>query len=156
LCELEELASRAVQEQSLATGHQMDSEALGQPFGPARNRQFRKDPDAWKFASGSRHSLQTVAFQWLIDGDATRPMVSESRCNHATSRGPRPPQQVTDLVGTNLEMKLQEAGSIAALARSSEWGSSALASTWANRQCRTLMSTSLFLRSGMYPGVEGR
>ena len=122
LQDLEELACRAAQEQSTATGHRIDCEVLGQPFGPARNRQYRKNPDVWKIPSGSRHSLQTVAFQWLINADYTLPMVTESRCNHATTRGLKPPQQVTDMIGTNLEKMLRESGSAAARARSTEWG----------------------------------
>ena len=90
LQDLEALAKGAAENMSLELGVTVTCEYLGQPYGPAARRRYRRDPREWRFAAGSRHSHQTIAFVWMRQGQKAQ-AVREQRCDDVRLRGPAAP-----------------------------------------------------------------
>ena len=86
LQELEARAKEAAESMSLELGVSVGCQYLGQPFGPAARRRYRREPSEWRVAAGSWHSQQTIAFKW-VRADQTAPALSEQLCNHVRQRG---------------------------------------------------------------------
>ena len=92
LQELEALATGAAESMSLELGATVTCEYLGQPYGPAARRRYRRDPREWRLSAGSWHSQQVIAFAWLRPGQKAQ-AVTEQRCNDVRLRGPATPAQ---------------------------------------------------------------
>ena len=91
LLELEVLATGAAESLSLELGVAVSCEYLGQPYGSAAKRRYRRDPLQWHIAAGSWHSQQTIAFAWKRPGQKQQ-TVTEQHCNHACRRGAAAPE----------------------------------------------------------------
>ena len=86
LQELEALAEGAAKSMSLELGLSVTCKYLGQPYGPAARRRYRRDPREWRVAAGDWHSHQTIAFAWMRP-DLKSQAVTEQRCDNVQHQG---------------------------------------------------------------------
>ena len=108
LRKLDALAVAAAKSQTKAVGAQVTCAYLGQPFGPKRSRNYRRDPSNWKVSEGGRRSQQTVVFRWTFN---EQEFLVEQLAKHAVARGvrvpallPPVPQQQIEVNLSNLEL----------------------------------------------------
>ena len=86
LQELEALADSAADSMCLELGSTVTCKYLGQPYGPAARRRYRRDPREWRVSADERHSQQTIAFVWMrLDHNSQA--VTEQRCVDGRLRG---------------------------------------------------------------------